>query len=110
MINEEMLNAIKRNCAIALVALSLGIIAGYIVSENLSKTPTAIATNPAPATTAPAAQKLTRNELEQRYIKAVVRQGFRVDETNLNALTDKQLNDEVARLEAIFNPKITNSN
>ncbi|MBD2152492.1 hypothetical protein H6F44_20570 [Pseudanabaena sp. FACHB-1277] len=104
-----MINELKKNCAIALVALSIGIIAGYFVSESLSK-PTAIATNPAPATTAPAAQKLTRNELEQRYIKAVVRQGFRVDETNLNALTDKQLNDEVARLEAIFNPKITNSN
>lgn len=103
-----MINELKKNCAIALVALSIGIIAGYFVSESLSK-PTAIATNPA-TITPPAAPKLTRAELEQRYIKAVVRQGFRVDESNLNALTDKQLNDEVARLEAIFNPKVTNSN
>ncbi|MBD2152608.1 hypothetical protein H6F44_21160 [Pseudanabaena sp. FACHB-1277] len=105
-----MINELKKNCAIALVALSLGIIAGYFVSESLSKPNTAIATNTAPATTAPAAPKLSRAELEQRYIKAVVKQGFRVDETNLNALTDKQLNDEVARLEAISNPKVTNSN
>ena len=104
-----MINELKKNCAIAFVALSIGIIAGYFVSEALSKPNTAIATNPA-TITPPAAPKLTRAELEQRYIKAVVRQGFRVDESNLNALTDKQLNDEVARLEAIFNPKVTNSN
>ena len=107
---DSLLNEFKKNLAIGLVSLSLGVIAGYFVSESLSKPPTAIATNPAPATTAPAAQKLSRVELEQRYIKAVVKQGFRVDESNLNALTDKQLNDEVARLEAIFNPKVTNSN
>ena len=106
---DSLLNEFKKNCAIALVSLSLGVIAGYFVSESLSKPNTAIAPNPAPITP-PAAQKLTRNELEQRYIKAVVKQGFRVDESNLNALTDKQLNDEVARLEAIFNPKVTNSN
>jgi hypothetical protein len=55
------------------------------------------------ATVATATPKpLTRTELEQRYIKAVTAFGFRVDQANLVALTDKQLNDEVARLEALL--------
>jgi hypothetical protein len=88
------------------LAFALGGIAGYLINEIVRSpqiTGQAIA---APAvTTSPKPVPLTRIDLEQRYIKAVTAFGFRIDEANLKALTDKQLNDEVARLEQLLRSK-----
>jgi len=94
---------IKEFCATGFSCLAIGSIIGYAISE-LTRQPQNLQAQTAPnAPVAIATPKpLTRTELEQRYIKAVTAFGFRVDQANLVALTDKQLNDEVARLEALL--------
>jgi hypothetical protein len=97
---------IKTFIATGFSCLAVGSLIGYAVSE-LTRQPQNLQAQTAPvATVATATPKpLTRTELEQRYIKAVTAFGFRVDQANLVALTDKQLNDEVARLEALLRAK-----
>jgi hypothetical protein len=86
--------------------LAVGSLIGYAISE-LTRQPQNLQAQTAPVSPVSTAtpKPLTRIELEQRYIKAVTAFGFRVDQANLIALTDKQLNDEVARLEALLKDK-----
>jgi len=95
---------IKLFFATGFSCLAIGAAVGYAISE-LTRQPQNLQaqTTPAPvATASPKPVSLTRIDLEQRYIKAVTAFGFRVDQANLTALTDKQLNDEVARLESLL--------
>lgn len=97
---------LKTFIATGFSCLAVGSLIGYAVSE-LTRQPQNLQAQTAPvAPVATATPKpLTRIELEQRYIKAVTAYGFRVDQANLVALTDKQLNDEVARLEVLLRAK-----
>lgn len=100
---------IKTFVATGFSCLAIGSIAGYVISElakqpNISQASTmqnAISPGPiASPKTAPIIPN--RNDLEERYIKAVNAFNFRVDRQDLISLTDKQLNDEVARLESLL--------
>lgn len=97
---------IKTFIATGFSCLAVGSLIGYFISE-LTRQPQNLQAQTAPIATHSTAtpKPLTRIELEQRYIKAVTAFGFRVDQANLIALTDKQLNDEVARLEALLKDK-----
>jgi hypothetical protein len=100
---------IKIFVATGFTCLAVGSIIGYAISE-LTRSPQNLQAQnvnpPGPiATASPKPVPLTRIDLEQRYIKAVTAFGFRVDQANLTALTDKQLNDEVARLEQLLRDK-----
>lgn len=99
---------IKTFVATGFSCLAIGSIAGFVISD-LTKQPSisqaSTMQNAIVATSSPKAIPLSRIDLEQRYIKAVTVFGFRIDQNNLNALTDKQLNDEVARLEQILRSK-----
>ncbi|HBC41840.1 MAG TPA: hypothetical protein DCZ88_08070 [Pseudanabaena sp.] len=94
---------IKTLIATGFSCLAIGSIIGYVISE-LTKQPVAIAqTAPGPVVTStPAKPKLNRQELEDRYIKAVNAFNFRVDKADLISLTDDQLNNEVYRLESLL--------
>jgi hypothetical protein len=97
---------LKTFIATGFSCLAVGSLIGYFISE-LTRQPQnlqAQTANNAPVATA-TPKPLTRTELEQRYVKAVKAFGFAVDQANLVALTDKQLNDEVARLEALLREK-----
>ena len=98
---------IKTFVATGFSCLAVGSICGYLISE-LTRSPQNLQAQNTPAAVATASPKpvpLTRLDLEKRYIKAVTAFGFRVDQANLTALTDKQLNDEVARLEQLLRDK-----
>ena len=96
---------VKTFVAACFVSLAVGSIIGYFISE-LTRQPQNLQAQTAPAAIpSPKPIPLTRIDLEQRFSKAVVTLGFQVDKTNLNALTDKQLNDEVARLEQLLRSK-----
>jgi hypothetical protein len=96
---------IKTFIATGFSCLAIGSIIGYFISE-LTRQPQNLQAQTAPvATTSPKPIPLSRIDLEQRYQKAVTAFGFRVDQANLTALTDKQLNDEVARLEQLLRSK-----
>jgi hypothetical protein len=97
---------IKTFIATGFSCLAIGSIAGYFISELTRQPQNLQAAQTAPvAIPSPKPIPLGRVDLEQRYIKAVTTLGFQVDKTNLNALTDKQLNDEVARLEQLLRSK-----
>ena len=98
---------IKTFIATGFSCLAIGSIAGFVISE-LTKQPSIsqASTMQNAITTAPkTAPILNRADLETRYIKAVNAFGFRMDKANLISLTDKQLNDEVARLESLLREK-----
>ena len=99
---------IKAFVATGFSCLAIGSIAGYVISE-LTKQPSisqastmqnAIA--PGPIASPKTATIPNRTDLEERYIKAVNAFNFRIDRQDLISLTDKQLNDEVARLESLL--------
>ena len=94
---------LKTFIATGFSCLAIGSLIGYAISE-LTRQPQNLQAQTAPIAPVSTAtpKPLKRIELEQRYIKAVTTFGFRVDQANLVALTDKQLNDEVARLEALL--------
>lgn len=95
---------IKVAIATGLTCLSIGSIIGYFISE-LTRSPQNLQAQntPAPVSTAsPAKPKLDRQELENRYIKAVTGFNFRVERADLASLTDEQLNNEVYRLETLL--------
>ncbi|MCA6534939.1 MAG: hypothetical protein IM597_12425 [Pseudanabaena sp. M176S2SP2A07QC] len=94
---------IKTLIATGFSCLAIGSIIGYAISE-LTRQPVAIAqTAPGSVVTStPAKPKLNRQELEDRYIKAVNAFNFRVDKADLISLTDDQLNNEVYRLESLL--------
>jgi len=89
---------IKAFIATGFSCLAFGSILGYAISE-LTRSPQLQAQNsPGPVATA----SLNRKDLEDRYVKAVNAFNFRVDRQDLISLTDKQLNDEVYRLESLL--------
>ena len=94
---------IKTFVATGFTCLSIGSIIGYFISE-LTRSPQNLQaqTTPAPVATASAKPKLDRQELENRYIKAVTGFNFRVDRADLASLTEEQLNNEVYRLEVLL--------
>ncbi len=99
---------VKTFVATGFSCLALGSITGYLIAE-LTKQPSisqASTTQNAIATVATASPKPlvipNRADLEERYIKAVNAFNFRIDRQDLISLTDKQLNDEVARLESLL--------
>lgn len=95
---------IKVAIATGFTCLSVGSILGYAISE-LTRSPQNLQAQntPAPvATASPAKPKLDRQELENRYIKAVTGFNFRVEGADLVSLTDEQLNNEVYRLESLL--------
>ena len=92
---------IKAFIATGFSCLAIGSIAGYLISELTRQPNQAIATAQTPvATTSPSPK--TRQELEDRYVKVITAFNFRVDRADLVSLTDKQLNDEVYRLESLL--------
>jgi len=98
---------IKTFIATGFSCLAIGSIIGYAISE-LTRQPQNLQAQNTPAPVAMSSPKpipLSRIDLEQRYIKAVTAFGFRIDQANLMSLTDKQLNDEVARLEQLLRSK-----
>ncbi len=97
---------IKTFVATGFTCLSIGSIIGYFISE-LTRSPQNLqaqnANSPGLIATASLAKPtLNRQELENRYIKAVSSFNFRVDRADLVSLTDEQLNNEVYRLEALL--------
>ncbi len=95
---------VKAFIATGFSCLAVGSIVGYFISE-LTRSPQNLQAQntPAPvATASPAKPKLDRQELENRYIKAVTAFNFRVDRADLASLTDEQLNNEVYRLEVLL--------
>lgn len=95
---------IKTFFAVGFSCLAVGSIAGYAI-ERLTREPSpAIAqTAPSPvATASPAKPKINRQDLEDRYIRAVNSFNFRVDRADLISITDDQLNNEVYRLESLL--------
>lgn len=93
---------IKTFVATGFSCLAIGSIAGFVISEltkqpNISQVSTM--QNALVSKTAPIPN---RADLEERYIKAVNAFNFRIDRQDLISLTDKQLNDEVARLESLL--------
>jgi hypothetical protein len=101
---------IKTVVATGFSCLAIGSITGFFISE-LTKQPSisqasTMKNAPGPiATESKTAPIPNRADLETRYIKAVNAFGFRIDKANLISLTDKQLNDEVARLESLLRKK-----
>ncbi len=96
---------VKIFLAVGFSCLAVGSIIGYFISE-LTRQPVAIAqaqTTPAPvANPSPAKPKINRQDLEDRYIRAVNSFNFRVDRADLISITDDQLNNEVYRLESLL--------
>lgn len=88
---------IKTFIATGFSCLAVGSIIGYTISE-LTRQPQ----NLQAQTTQPAAPKATRKELEDRYIKALSGYRLTIDKKELNIFTDRQLNDEVYRLESLL--------
>lgn len=102
---------IKTFVATGFSCLAIGSITGFFISEltkqpNISQAST-IQNAIAPVSNASPKPLVIPNraDLEARYIKAVNAFGFRIDKANLISLTDKQLNDEVARLESLLREK-----
>lgn len=99
---------IKTFVATGFSCLAIGSIAGFIISEltkqpNISQASTIQnSISPGPIASPKTAPIPNRNDLEERYIKAVNAFNFRIDRQDLISLTDKQLNDEVARLESLL--------
>ena len=83
---------VKTFIATGFSCLAVGSIIGYTISE-LSRQP---------QTTQPSAPKATRKDLEDRYLNAL--DGFKltIDKKELKIFTDRQLNDEVYRLESLL--------
>ena len=97
---------LKTFVATGFCCLAVGSLFGYLIADATRQPQNLQAAQTAPvAIPSPKPIPLGRVDLEQRYIKAVTTLGFQVDKTNLNALTDKQLNDEVARLEQLLRSK-----
>jgi len=94
---------IKVAIATGFTCLSIGSIIGYLISE-LTRSPQNLQAQnvPAPVATVPKTVAINRQELEERYIKAVNKFNFRIDRADLVSLTDTQLNDEVYRLEGLL--------
>jgi hypothetical protein len=91
---------IKTFIATGFSCLAIGSIAGYFISE-LTRQPQNLQAQTTPAA-APAIPKPTRKELEDRYIKALSGYRLTIDKKELNIFTDRQLNDEVYRLESLL--------
>ena len=91
---------LKTFVATGFTCLSIGSIIGYFISE-LTRSPQNLQAQNTPAA-APAIPKPTRKELEDRYIKALSGYRLTIDKKELNIFTDKQLNDEVYRLESLL--------
>lgn len=102
---------IKTFVATGFICLAIGSIAGYVTSEitrqpSISQASTMQNAIAPVATASPKPLVIpNRADLEARYSKAVNAFGFRIDKANLISLTDKQLNDEVARLESLLREK-----
>ena len=101
---------IKTVVATGFSCLAIGSITGFFISE-LTKQPSISQASTMKNALGPIATESktapipNRADLETRYIKAVNAFGFRIDKANLISLTDKQLNDEVARLESLLREK-----
>jgi len=97
---------IKVAIATGFTCLSIGSIIGYLISE-LTRSPQNLQAQntPSPVATSsplPKAVAINRQDLEDRYIKAVNKFNFRIDRADLISLSDTQLNDEVYRLEGLL--------
>ena len=90
---------IKTFIATGFSCLAVGSILGYAVSE-LTRQPQNLQAQTTPA--APVIPKPTRKELEDRYIKALNGYKLTIDTKELKVFTDRQLNDEVYRLEGLL--------
>jgi hypothetical protein len=90
---------IKTFIATGFTCLAVGSIIGYFISE-LTRQPQNLQAQTTPA--APAIPKPTRKELEDRYIKALNGYRLTIDKKELNIFTDRQLNDEIYRLESLL--------
>jgi hypothetical protein len=90
---------IKTFIATGFTCLAIGSIAGYFISE-LTRQPQNLQAQTAAPSQVPAISKSTRKELEDRYIKALSGYRLTIDKKELNIFTDRQLNDEVYRLES----------
>lgn len=91
---------IKTIIATGFSCLAVGSIIGYFISE-LTRQPQNLQAQTTPAA-APVNPKPTRKELEDRYIKALSGYRLTIDKKELNIFTDRQINDEVYRLEALL--------
>jgi hypothetical protein len=91
---------IKTFIATGFSCLAIGSILGYTISE-LTRQPQNLQAQTTQAA-APVIPKPTRKELEDRYIKALNGYKLTIDKKELNIFTDRQLNDEVYRLEGLL--------
>jgi hypothetical protein len=92
---------IKTFVATGFSCLAVGSILGYTISE-LTRQPQTLQAQPTQQPTQPTETKASRKELEDRYLKAL--DGFKltIDTKELKVFTDRQLNDEVYRLESLL--------
>lgn len=90
---------IKTFIATGFSCLAVGSIIGYTISE-LTRQPQNLQAQTTQA--APVIPKPTRKELEDRYIKALSGYRLTIDTKELKIFTDRQLNDEVYRLEGLL--------
>lgn len=91
---------IKTFIATGFTCLAIGSIIGYFISE-LTRQPQNLQAQTTQSA-APAIPKPTRKELEDRYINALSGYRLTIDKKELNIFTDRQLNDEVYRLESLL--------
>lgn len=92
---------IKILCATGFSCLAVGSIIGYFISE-LTRQPQNLQAQTAAPSQVPAISKPTRKELEDRYVKALSGYKLTIDTKELKVFTDRQLNDEVYRLEGLL--------
>lgn len=92
---------IKAFVATGFTCLSVGSVLGYGISE-LTRQPQNLQAQTTIATAPSVPPKPTRKELEDRYIKALNGYKLTIDKKELGIFTDRQLNDEVSRLETLL--------
>lgn len=92
---------IKIFIATGFSCLAVGSIIGYFISE-LTRQPQNLQAQTTQAAAPVILPKPTRKELEDRYIKALNGYRLTIDTKELKVFTDRQLNDEVYRLEGLL--------
>lgn len=95
---------IKIFVATGFSCLAVGSIMGYTIGE-LTRSPQNLQaqnTSAPVATASPKPVPSTRNELEDRYVKALNGYRLTIDTKELKVFSDRQLNDEVYRLESLL--------